>query len=67
MPMIMMMILVQLHGVNDDDKNFWWFVDVPFSVPDDDDASSPSLSLDNIVLGYVSRIAFLLRGSIEIL
>jgi hypothetical protein len=29
--------------------------------------SSLSLSLDDVVLGYVSRIPFLLRGSVEIL
>jgi hypothetical protein len=27
----------------------------------------PSLSSDDVVLGYVSRIPFLLRGSVEIL
>jgi hypothetical protein len=40
---------------------------VPINVPDVDDVASLSLSLDDVVLGYVSRIPFLLRGSVEIL
>jgi hypothetical protein len=39
---------------------------VPVNVPDVDDVVSP-LSPDDVVLGYVSRIPFLLRGSVEIL
>ena len=50
-----MMILFQFHDVNDDviddEKNFWWFIDVPFSVPDANDVVSLSLSLspDDVV------------------
>jgi hypothetical protein len=39
---------------------------MPVSVPDVDDVVSLSLS-DDVVLGYVSRIPFSLRGSVEIL
>ena len=64
-------MLFQIHVVNedniDDEKNFWWFVDMSFSVPDVDDDVSLSLSPDDVVLGYVSKIPFLLRGSVEIL
>jgi hypothetical protein len=45
---MMMMILLQLHVVNDDviddEKNFRSFVDVPISVPDVDDVVALSLS-----------------------
>jgi hypothetical protein len=40
---------------------------MPVSVPDADDVASLSLSLDDVVLGYVSRIPFSVRGSVEIL
>ena len=44
----MMKMLLQLHAVNDDDidddKNFWWFVDMPINVPDVDDIVALSLS-----------------------
>ena len=67
----MMMILLQLHDVKydniDDEKNFRCFIDVPVSVPYVDDVVSLSLSLDDVVLSCVSRIPFLLRGSVEIL
>ena len=66
-----MMMLLQIHVVNDDDidddKKILWFVDVPFSVPDVVDDASLSLPPDDVLLGYVSRIPFSLRGSVEIL
>jgi hypothetical protein len=37
------------------------------SVPNVDDVVALSLSLDDVVLDYVSRILFSLRGSVEIL
>jgi hypothetical protein len=40
---------------------------MPVSVPDVDDVVALSLSPDDVVLGYVSRIPFSLRGSVEIL
>jgi hypothetical protein len=42
---------------------------MPVSVPDANDVATPPLSLspDDVVLGYVSRIPFLLKGSVEIL
>jgi hypothetical protein len=68
--MLMMMMLLQLHVVNDDDiddeKNFRRFIDVPVSVPVLM-MMLPSPSLDDVVLIHVSRIPFLLRGSVEIL
>jgi hypothetical protein len=39
---------------------------MPVNVPDADDVVALSLSPDDVVLGYVSRIPFLLRGSVEI-
>ena len=43
-----MMMLFQLHVVNDDDiddeKNFRWFIDVSVSVPDANDDVSLSFS-----------------------
>ena len=45
----MMMMLHQLHAVNDDDiddeKNFQWFIDMSVNVPDVDDVDALSLSL----------------------
>jgi hypothetical protein len=40
---------------------------MPVSVPDVDDVVSALSFSDDVVLGYVSRIPFLLRGSVEIL
>jgi hypothetical protein len=40
---------------------------MPVNVPDTDDVAALSLSPDHVVLGYVSRIPFSLRGSVEIL
>jgi hypothetical protein len=40
---------------------------MPISVPDAEDVATLSLSLDDVVLGYVSRIPFSLRVSVEIL
>jgi hypothetical protein len=40
---------------------------MPVSVPDVDDVDALSLSHDDVVLGYVSRILFSLWGSVEIL
>ena len=40
---------------------------MPVSVPDADDVAALSLSPDDVVLDYVSRIPFSLRGSVEIL
>ena len=46
---MMMMMLLQLHVVNDDviddEKNFRWFIDVSVNVPDGDDVAALSLSL----------------------
>ena len=45
---MMMMMLLQLHVVNDDDiddeKNFWSFIDVSVSVPNVDDDVALSFS-----------------------
>ena len=50
---MMMMMLFQLHAVNDDDiddeKNFRWFIDMPVNVPDADDVAALSLSPDDVV------------------
>jgi hypothetical protein len=40
---------------------------MPVNVPYVDDVAALSLSPNDVVLGYVSRIPFLLRGSVEIL
>ena len=48
-------------------KNVLWFVDMPINVSDADDVAALSLSLDDVVLSYVSRIPFSLRGVVEIL
>ena len=45
---MMMMMPLQLHDVDDDiddEKNFWWFIDIPVSVTDVVDAIYLSLSL----------------------
>ena len=45
-----MMMLLQLHDVNDDDeKIFWWFIDMLVIVPDVVDVVSLSLSPDDVV------------------
>jgi hypothetical protein len=49
----MIMILFQLHDVNDDviddEKNFRCFIDVPVSVPNVVDVAALSLSPDDVV------------------
>jgi len=47
--MQMMMMLLQLHAVNDDKKNFRWFIDMSAGVLDDVDVVSLSLSPDDVV------------------
>ena len=50
--MQMMMMPFQLSPVNDDiddEKNFWWFIDMPISVPDVVDVVGLSLSPDDVV------------------
>ena len=67
----MMMMLLHLHAMKDDviddEKNFLWFIDMPVSVPDADDVAALSLTPDDVVLGYASRILFSLREGVEIL
>jgi hypothetical protein len=52
--LMQMMMMLQLHAVNDDvvdhEKNSQWFIDMPVSAQDDDDVVALSLSPDDVVL-----------------